>query len=217
MSLIPFPLQDTAPTALPGNYETTFDVDTSRSLDISPEELIDVDLTGEEWSLQAPELGPGQLELSVTQPIHQLNQHSSQLLSQPESGLNSTSYQTKDTAHYYQLYSSPAHKALRAFMPRKSPKSQFSLNRNYILCTLPTYPSMILPGNGETLPPFIHPQFNTYKALPGPLATCAVIMRWMSKRNEENVLSIWLCIRMEVNRIYAQACSLPESISPRYQ
>ncbi|KAF7896774.1 uncharacterized protein EAF01_009177 [Botrytis porri] len=65
-------------------------------------------------------------------------------------------------------------------------------------------PQLLLPEGDDELPPFIHPNFNNRKALPAPLATCAVLAQWISVKNEDNVLFIWGCIRMEIDRICAQ-------------
>lgn len=109
------------------------------------------------------------------------------------------------------LYKPVVAKAPKAFRPRTVRDHQFSLGRRYLLCTLRSYPHMILPG--KPLPPFIHPHFLTevsgdggvtHTSLPRPLANCTAIMQMCSAKNESNVTFIWRAIRMEQERLSAE-------------
>jgi hypothetical protein len=103
----------------------------------------------------------------------------------------------------------PALRAPRAFWPKTVRYRQLSLNIKYVICTLSTYPHMMLPDKG--MPPFIHSQWLvrefdqdgrvTQTSLPGPLATCAGIIALWSVKNGNNSLFIWRAIRAEQERI----------------
>lgn len=103
-------------------------------------------------------------------------------------------------------------KALKAFWPRRIRDNQFSLNKAYVLNTLRSLPSMLVPGKGQ--PPFIHPQCLTNGSPPGPLATCAAIVQMMSVRNESNAVFIWKAIRMEQERLSSEVCAIPAFSHP---
>ncbi|KAG9231563.1 hypothetical protein BJ875DRAFT_113309 [Amylocarpus encephaloides] len=101
-------------------------------------------------------------------------------------------------------------RAPKLFGQRKR-DNQLSLNKNYLLCSLRTYPHMMLPG--KSLPPFIHPTSmidmqredrTTQKTLPGPLANCAAIVQMYSVKNNSNAVFIWKAVRMEQERISAE-------------
>lgn len=110
------------------------------------------------------------------------------------------------------LFDQPVPKARKSFAPRKVKGHQFSLNRQYVLCTLRSYPSMLLHGK-KGLPPFIHPQCMVdisrdhradQKSLPQPLANCAAIVQMWPVKNKNNVVFIWKSIRMEQERLSAE-------------
>ncbi|RDW82486.1 hypothetical protein BP6252_03598 [Coleophoma cylindrospora] len=106
----------------------------------------------------------------------------------------------------------------KAFQPRRLLNQQISLNRRFIICTLRSYPSMLL--SGTRLPPFIHPKFmvkasehsSAERSLPGSLGMCLSIVNWYSVKNKENSEYIWRAIRMEQERISAQ-CSQFDSLN----
>lgn len=50
-------------------------------------------------------------------------------------------------------------RAPREFWPKRVRYQQLSLNRKYVICTLSTYPHMMLPGKG--MPPFISPTLSS--------------------------------------------------------
>ena len=102
-------------------------------------------------------------------------------------------------------------KAPKAFWPRKALDRHFSLNKNYVLCTLRSYPYTMAPG--ETLPPFIHPECSAdfsrdhrmgRKPLLEPLATCMAIVQMCSLKDDSNAIFIWKTIRMEQEKIAAE-------------
>lgn len=104
------------------------------------------------------------------------------------------------------IFRQPTLKAPKAFQVRKLRHREFSLNRNYVLSTLRSYPSMLL---GSKPPPFIHPESMVdistgNKNLPGPLAACAVLVRWFLVKDKSNDIFIWNCIRMEQEKLDAQ-------------
>ena len=96
-------------------------------------------------------------------------------------------------------------KAPKLFGLHAVQSQRLSLNRDYVLCTLRSWPRMMLPGNSP--PPFIHPYLWTQDgriaqdSLPKPLANCAAIMQMCSVKNESNVAIIWRAIRMEHERL----------------
>jgi hypothetical protein len=103
-------------------------------------------------------------------------------------------------------------KSPRAFLPKTTGETQFSLNKKYVLCTLRSYPYMMLAG--KILPPFIHPKSATNNSddplddskLLGPLANCAAIVQMCSVKNKTNTVFIWKTIRMEQERLLAEVC-----------
>ncbi|KAK8907958.1 hypothetical protein QC760_003831 [Botrytis cinerea] len=164
------------------------------------EDALNLELPDQDWNLDIEEYAPGDMDISVFSKPTRYSPRLSPIDLSP--GL--TSYQPKDSVPYYRLYNQPVPRAPKAFTLRKLSNKQFSLNESYILSTLPTYPSMLHPKNDDGLPPFIHPHFNNRKALPAPLATCAILVNWISAKTEDNVLFIWNCIRMEIDKICAQ-------------
>ncbi|KAJ8058976.1 hypothetical protein OCU04_011959 [Sclerotinia nivalis] len=184
-------------------YETAITSYPLQSSDINTQDILSLDLLGESWDLQISDFLPEHTGFPFLGTTPYSTQPSPRLV-QTESSPIFTNFQVKDNWPYYRLYNQPAPKAPIAFAPRKSSKSQFSLNRNYILCTLPTYPSMMLPSNGDIPPPFIHPHFNNRKALPGPLGICATLVRWTTIKDKDSAVHIWRCIRMEIDRLCAE-------------
>lgn len=96
------------------------------------------------------------------------------------------------------------------FAIRWPDNKQFSLNRSYVLCTLKSYPYMLLPERDP--PPFIHPHsaFGTYESSSGvvarrirqpPLQNCAAIVRWHSVRDIDNTVFIGNTMRVETERL----------------
>lgn len=101
---------------------------------------------------------------------------------------------------------------LRLFVPERFAKSRNPLVQRYLLCTLRSYPVMMLRGQN---PPFIHPRtlFNdpcdlqsgqTFKA--GPLAVCNELLQMFTMKNRDNVVQIWRAIRMEQERLLSEVC-----------
>ena len=106
------------------------------------------------------------------------------------------------------MFRQPTLKAPKAFQVRILRHREFSLNRNYVLSTLRSYPSMLL---GSKPPPFIHPRSMVdigtgNRNLPGPLAACAAIVRWFLVQDKSNDIFIWKCIQMEQEKLDAQVC-----------
>lgn len=102
-------------------------------------------------------------------------------------------------------------KSDRSFQPRKTRNDRLSLNRNYVACTLRSYPYMLLPD--KALPSFIHPQCLldittdngvSYKGLPGSLAVCGGIVQIYSHKTPSNTIFLWKAVKMEQERIAAQ-------------
>lgn len=105
----------------------------------------------------------------------------------------------------------------KLFAARKTPKRQLSLSRSYLLCTLRSYPHMVV--SRQSLPPFIHPYYgygvstsgneiDTHKYGPAPLNNCAAIVKWYSAKNKDNIGFIWGTIKMEQERLLAEVGSL---------
>lgn len=103
-------------------------------------------------------------------------------------------------------------KPLRLFVPECFTKSRNPLIQRYILCTLRSYPVMMLRGQN---PPFIHPRTlfdnpgdyqsrQTFKA--GPLAVCNELLQMFTMKNRDNVVQIWRAIRMEQERLLSEVC-----------
>ncbi|TGO55353.1 hypothetical protein BCON_0093g00260 [Botryotinia convoluta] len=200
VSLILSSSQDVTAPVLPNIHEASLVSNPLQISDVIAEDTLNLELPNENWNLDIEEFISEHMDISV---FSKPTRYSPRLLPIDPSSIFA-SYQPKDSGPYYRLYNQPVPNAPKAFVIRKLSNNQFSLNRSYILCTLPTYPSMLLPSNDDGLPPFIHPHFNSRKALPAPLATCAVLIQWISMKNEDNVLFIWGCIRMEIDRICAQ-------------
>jgi len=106
------------------------------------------------------------------------------------------------------IFTQPSLKAPKAFWQRSIGASQYSLNINYVLATLRSYPSKFIPG--KSLPPFIHPKYKDdickddrmpREPFPRPLATCAAILQMCTVKNKNNTLFIWQGIRMEQERL----------------
>ncbi|KAE8445396.1 hypothetical protein EG329_013409 [Mollisiaceae sp. DMI_Dod_QoI] len=104
-------------------------------------------------------------------------------------------------------------KSPKAFSPRSFHNRQLLLNRNFVLCTLRSYPSMILLDRDP--PPFIHRydvlgmdksgnKTSAHKFPPAPLQNCAAILRWYNMKSRDNVIHIWRTIRMEQERLLAE-------------
>ncbi|KAE8549083.1 hypothetical protein EYB25_007598 [Talaromyces marneffei] len=96
---------------------------------------------------------------------------------------------------------------LRLFVPECFTNSKSPLTQRYLLCTLRSYPVMMLRGQN---PPFIHPRTlfddpgdfqsrQTIKA--GPLAVCNEILQMFTMKNGDNVVQIWRAVRMEQERL----------------
>ncbi|TGO28082.1 hypothetical protein BPAE_0032g00250 [Botrytis paeoniae] len=200
ISLILSSSQDVASPVLLDVHEASMVSNPLQILDAIAEDTLNLELSNEDWNLDIEEFISEHMDISV---FSKPTRYSPRPLPIDPSPIFA-SYQPKDSDPYYRLYNQPVPNAPKAFVLRKPSNNQFSLNRSYVLCSLPTYPSMLLPSNDDGLPPFIHPQFNSRKALPAPLATCAVLIQWISVKNEDNVLFIWGCIRMEIDRICAQ-------------
>ncbi|CZR68147.1 uncharacterized protein PAC_18046 [Phialocephala subalpina] len=100
-------------------------------------------------------------------------------------------------------------KVPKAFAPRSFQNDQLSLNRRFVLCTLRSYPSMMLSGDP---PPFIHRYYGygvdtsagnltTQVARPAPLKNCANIVLWFTKKDKDNIRFIWNTIKAETERL----------------
>ena len=103
--------------------------------------------------------------------------------------------------------------SVKLFSVRKAPKRQLSLSRSYLLCTLRSYPHMMI--SHQSLPPFIHPYYgyggntsrneiDTHQYGLAPLNNCAAIVKWYSAKNQDNIGFIWGTIRMEQERLLAE-------------
>jgi hypothetical protein len=101
---------------------------------------------------------------------------------------------------------------LRLFVPECFGNSKSPLTQRYLLCTLRSYPVMMLRGQN---PPFIHPHTlfddpgdfqsrRTIKA--GPLAVCNELLQMFTMKNQDNVVQIWRAIRMEQERLLSEVC-----------
>ncbi|KAF5867949.1 uncharacterized protein Bfra_007144oa [Botrytis fragariae] len=200
VSLILSLSQDVAAPVLLDTHEAGMISSALQIWDVIAEDTLNLELPNEDWNLDIEECILEHMDISV---FSKPTRYSPRLLPIDTSPVFA-SYQPEDNGSYSRLYNQPVPNAPKAFVLRKLSNNQFSLNRSYILCTLPTYPSMLLPSNDDGLPPFIHPHFNNRKALPAPLATCANLIQWISVKNEDNVLFIWGCIRMEIDRICTQ-------------
>ncbi|TGO36045.1 hypothetical protein BHYA_0137g00260 [Botrytis hyacinthi] len=168
--------------------------------DVGADDTMNLEFPDENWNLDTEEFIPEPMDISV---FSTPTRYSPRLLPKNPSPIFA-SYQPKDSGTFCRLYNQPVPNTSKAFALRKPSNNQFSLNRSYILCTLPTYPSMLLPSNDDGLPSFIHPHFNSRKALPAPLATCVTLIQWINVKNKDNLLFIWGCIRMEIDRICVQ-------------
>ncbi|APA08883.1 hypothetical protein sscle_04g036530 [Sclerotinia sclerotiorum 1980 UF-70] len=194
---------DVATSALMDVHETAISPYALQSSDINIQDILSLDLPGENWDVNFSDFLPEHTGFPSLGSAPYYIQSSPQLL-QPEPSPISTNFHLRGGLPYYRMYNQPVPKAPIAFAPRKSPRSQFSLNRKHILCTLPTYPSMMLPSNSDIPPPFIHPHFNDRNSLSGALGVCASLVRWTSHKTEDNAVHIWRCIRMEINRLCAE-------------
>ena len=115
-----------------------------------------------------------------------------------------------DSFGYDQVFYNPP----RAFSARKSHTRHASLNRSFILCTLRSFPSMILPDS--SLPPFIHNYYSPRVASSGKkftalncgqrsLEACALIVRWKyTMKDKENTKNLWGTIRVEIERLLTE-------------
>lgn len=99
-------------------------------------------------------------------------------------------------------------KAMRLFHLKSISGGKSSLHRSYLLCTLRSYPRMVL--RGQT-PPFIHMHSfsddlsgdlpSRSKLGPGPLDVCNELIQMYTLKNQDNVFRIWRAIRMEQDRL----------------
>ncbi|KAF7926674.1 uncharacterized protein EAE97_010183 [Botrytis byssoidea] len=199
-SLISSSSQDNTAPVLPDIHEASMVSNPLQISGVTTDGTMNLELPNENWNLDTEDCFPEHLYVSV---FSTPTQYSARLLPIEPSPIFA-SYQPKNSGSFYRLYDQPIPTAPKAFALRRPSNNQFSLNRSYILCTLPTYPSMLLPSNDDGLPPFIHPHFSSRKALPAPLATCVTIIQWISMKNKDNVLFIWGCIKMEIDRICIQ-------------
>ncbi|TVY42537.1 hypothetical protein LOCC1_G005463 [Lachnellula occidentalis] len=103
--------------------------------------------------------------------------------------------------------------SIKLFSARKAPKRQLSLSRSYLICTLRSYPHMMI--SHQSLPPFIHPYYGYGVSSSGneidshqyglaPLNNCAAIVKWYSVKNKDNIKFIWGTIRAEQERLLAE-------------
>lgn len=101
---------------------------------------------------------------------------------------------------------------LRLFAPECLTSSKNPLIPRYILCTLRSYPVMMLRGQN---PPFIHPRtffdnpedFQSSKTIKaGPLAVCNELLQMFTMKNQDNVIQIWRAVRMEQERLLSEVC-----------
>lgn len=129
--------------------------------------------------------------------------------SEPKSCPDFSNTEVVDTLTFERLFPKPP----KAFDLRTMRNHQFSLNRKYMLCTLRSYPFMMIPGKTQTLPAFIHPQSLGYKRkndrflnnrLLSPLENCLAIVQMWSVKNKANARLIWRTIRMEQERVLAE-------------
>ena len=150
-------------------------------------------------------------ETSFSEPTPFQNTRDPFLLSysQPKPYPDLSSTDAVETLTFEHLLPKPP----KAFYPRTMRNHQFSLNRKYMICTLRSYPSMMVPGKTRTLPAFIHPQSLGYKykddrfsnsPLSNPLENCLAIMQMWSVKNKGNTQFIWRTIRMEQERVLAE-------------
>jgi Fungal Zn(2)-Cys(6) binuclear cluster domain len=114
----------------------------------------------------------------------------------------------------------PAPPVIKSFWPRKTLLRDLSLNRKYVLVNLSSYPRMMLSGNKDSAPPFVHSQY-LIKNLPDrkfasdSLARCAGVVTMWSVKNKDNSVHIWRAIRSEQERIFEEVC-LPQSMRYEY-
>lgn len=101
---------------------------------------------------------------------------------------------------------------LRLFIPQCFAGSKSPLTQRYLLCTLRSYPVMMLRGQN---PPFIHPRtifdepedFGPRRKMKaGPLAVCNELLQMFTMKNRDNVVQIWRAIRMEQERLLSEVC-----------
>lgn len=101
---------------------------------------------------------------------------------------------------------------LRLFVPECFAHSKSPLTQRYLLCTLRSYPVMMLRGQN---PPFIHPRTlfddpedfqSRQKIKAGPLAVCNELLQMFTMKNQDNVVQIWRAIRMEQERLLSEVC-----------
>ncbi|KAI9742856.1 MAG: hypothetical protein M1818_003585 [Claussenomyces sp. TS43310] len=160
------------------------------------------------WNFECADTNSTYMRDPAAQTVSQYMSPSPRLpYSEPSSFMDSSNIEIVDAL----LFDHITPKAPRAFWPRAVRDHQFSLNRSYVLCTLRSYPHMIL--STQNLPPFIHLQCLIdiprddgviHKSLPGSLATCAAITQMWSVKNESNAVFIWKAIRMEQERLSAE-------------
>ncbi|TGO63479.1 hypothetical protein BOTNAR_0099g00060 [Botryotinia narcissicola] len=174
-------------------------------LGITADDTMNLELPNENWNLDTEDCFPEHMDISV---FSTPTKYSPRLLPIELSPIFA-SYQPNNSGTFYRLYNQPIPIAPKAFALRKPSNNQFSLNRSYILCTLPTYPSMLLPSNDDGLPPFIHPHFNSRKALLAPLATCFTIIQWINSVAALQAITIYLLLRISEDNEKATNFDVP--------
>jgi hypothetical protein len=101
---------------------------------------------------------------------------------------------------------------MRLFVPEFFGHNKSPLTHRYLLCTLRSYPVMMLRGQN---PPFIHPHtlfddrgdFQSRQTIrAGPLAVCNELLQMFTMKNRDNVVQIWRAIRMEQERLLLEVC-----------
>lgn len=106
-----------------------------------------------------------------------------------------------DLSSFCPFENQPVIQAPRAFKPRTVKCRQLSLNKRFVMCTLQSYPQMLL--RDQKSPPFLHPR---QEELPGPLATCSGIVALWSVKNKNNSAFIWRSIQTEQVRLSEEVC-----------
>jgi hypothetical protein len=165
-------------------------------------------------SLQSPLFSDN---LSTSDHAHSKGHASSTLMSHkesllPESFLFNEPRWSLDLSNVSLLVHEPVPRAPRAFFPKRQRYRQLSLTRKYVICTLNTYPQMLL--SSKELPPFVHTQLQSSStdvrlnvsrtSSIDPWATCVGITAMWSVKNRHNTTFIWRSIRSEQERLYEE-------------
>ncbi|EED24595.1 hypothetical protein TSTA_079500 [Talaromyces stipitatus ATCC 10500] len=126
---------------------------------------------------------------------------------------NSGSFDGPDSVSQDLLYSATLFPGpLKLFVPENISNKKSPLIQRYLLCTLRSYPVMMLRGQN---PPFIHPHLLfedsgdlrcRQRIKTGPLAVCNELLQMFTMKNRDNVLQIWRAIRMEQERLLMGVC-----------